>query len=569
MEKKILTPTYIWVALTCIFLSIILGLSLPIQTDEITWDIPNHSAIKDGYKLTTLLPQCHLPSRITEELPVLWYPFAWFNHIIFMQIEHHLWLRIVATSSYVLFLLIIYFICRNLTERLKLSAISIFVIFSCFLGLDIMPLLMQVNRPEQTLLLGIAIFILLGIKSRDFLQRSKIIGYFNVLAFIFTVLLVFPSHAKSIAILPVAFVCGTILFKDIIRSKVIILLLLAFITFFAIQSAMVWIDRYECSNSPETKKIIDGHSLPINKITSEPTEFILAAVISLILGLASDLFSSGIIYGSGWLPVTITDLPNWLLFTDMTLGIIYYFLRIIIFFSCVWFFSCIFLSFIKNKNIKFDFDITFFLIASSVLLSLMGVMMVTGTAKAWYHPALNIPLLWFAALLLLAANGVTSKNIYSLPKFTLKILVIIFTISTFFLLIKYHPYFTQAESIKARGQNKFMVLIPTGDFSLRKQVIFDTYKQCGLPPVSETKNLIVDDYTYPVLRTTKFPMNFQYITNIFYNKIKSFDDKKLLKFMDEYNSPGFIINCNHLPNKMKKYNIIKNQGYCCLNNSKR
>src|SRR5579872_5963080 len=86
-------PTLIVIIFMAFFL---LGVFIPIQTDEIDLSIASYRVVYDHFQLSTLLPQCYLPGKAFTPLPLIWYPAFLIYHYIFMQVDGLLWIRLVG-----------------------------------------------------------------------------------------------------------------------------------------------------------------------------------------------------------------------------------------------------------------------------------------------------------------------------------------------------------------------------------------------------------------------------------------------------------------------------------------
>lgn len=550
---------------TNIFLGLFIALSLfgifiPLQVDEPAWGFQNHMAIKDGFKIITLMPQCHRTSEIAMDLPISWYPYAFVNHILFMQIDAPIWLRIVGIIRFIAFLAVSFFIIDEVAKKLKTNSKKLFIVFLAVLSLDILASLMQVARPEQTLLLGSSILIALALKAKYLLKYK----YLAIFSFFFTTFLVFPAHPKALALLPIVLVCGLILFRKLIKSKIITALLLIALTLFVLNSAKIWLQRYDCSYSPESEGFIKNHKLPLEKLSSQPFAFFGEASLNIVSGVLSDLFPYRILFDYNWLPKTLNNIPPELEGIYALISIFSFFLRIVIFVLCLLCTFNVFISLFHKKFAKKFYEQVSYehaFIATSIFIAVIGLMAIVGREKMWYHGALNAPLLIICGFIFIKSLKVENAKVIA-SKFS-TVLLTLASISIVIFLLKFYPYITKPQLIERSIPNRTIMISPW-QYSIRQNNVMTAYNACQLPNLSLANRLILDDYTYAVLKKTNTPFHFHYITNFAFKDVKYFKVQELLNIIKKYNSSGLIINCSHIPSQLMPY--VKQYGdYCCIN----
>jgi len=527
---------------------------MPLQTDEIIWSVSNHRAIVDHYELITLLPQCQAATSFAKTLPLLWYPHAWVNHLLFMQIENPLWIRIIGIIRCIFFLTVIWFIITPIASKLQYNPRIIFVLFLAALGLDELPLLLQVTRPEQTILLSISIAIALTLHA-DTLIRYKWSKYSAMAVFLCVVLLLYPAHPKAIATLPIMIVCTAVLFYRLTQNRLITAAIMLAIGCFAAMSVSLWIARYDCPHSTLSAKLIAKHSLPLNMLWADPWAFFAICIESFRNALLYDFdIHSYIIEKMDWIPATLSPFPGWFIQINNCANFIAWEIKFSILAIGMWNARLILCRRAISANLPS-------VLGTMTLMTIVGFMLISGPVRMFYLVALQAPLLLLAALL----NMPEYRHFIKPHRLWVRggYLLMLFAVANMsWLSYRYYPFITTPATRDLALSNHRPILLSAFGYDTRKTFIMDAYVQCGLPPLSEATHLVLDDYTYPVLKHTQQPFSFYYITNIFSHGSKIYDNKQLATLLKEYNSSGIIMDCREVPVSLQPF-LSEYDGYCC------
>lgn len=532
---------------------ILIGFFVPLQSDEIAWGYVNHRGIIDHYKMMILYPQCQEASVFAKDIPLLWYPYSWLNHLIFGIVEHPFWIKAIGVLRFVFFLALCWLIAKPLSKTLQISARTLFIIVLALLSMDELPLLLQVARPEQTLLLATSIFLVLALNA-DYISKSRLLKVCAALLFLITILIASPAHAKSIALIPIMAVCAWFLFIAITKSKILSLAAVAIFSGISIFSLTIWLDRHACPASEFGRMVLQSHSLPLHLIFSQPIEFIRSVITAWLFGITQDFHTHyWIIERKDWLPTTLAYVPNILLnMTD-------YYMMLLNALRIISYIICLVLLYKTIKRAVRNYKSSNYLniVGSALFLTLTCLIVVSGHEHMWYMPALQLPLLILCVIILLAANSSEkfSANLKSKISITIMLLALL---NLTFLAYRYQPYIYKPElRIKKLEQGTPIFLESPFGFEKKKSLINEIYSQCKLPTLEKANHLILDTTTYPVLKNSYQPFDFFYVSDWALYK-----NEKFLRLLENYNSDGMFINCNLAPPELQPY-ISQHGEYCC------
>jgi len=543
---------------------IFIGIYVPLQTDEIAWQYVNSRAITDHFQLITLLPQCQPAASFAKKLPLLWYPHAWVNHFIFMYIDDPLWIKITGILRFVLFLAVSWFITKPLAPYLKTGPRTLFLIFLAILGLDELPFLLQVARPEQTILLSVGIFAALALNAGT-ISLSAYLKYSAAILFLFTALLLFPAHPKAVAALPITMFCAWVLFYRLSGKRLHASIITAVILGFALFSVRLWLERYACPSSILSKIAIDANSPALDKLFSNPALFFHDLFHNFLLGIVYDFnIHLHIITRDNWLPPSLAPMPGWLTGLNYNFMIFLLCLRAALLMFCgiftvVTIIRATIACARPSRPIALAAKMGGFIFITIICL------MLTSSTRLFYFVPLQLPLLILSAMMMFSS--------LKIPRFAVKLwpyvkyALLVLAIGNMALLVyKYNPYIFHPGSRQSVIGNSEMgkreIMLSPLDYNSRNAAIMRAYNMCSLPPVKKAGHLILDDYTYTSLRHSFEPLAFDYVTDIFHFGQAVYGNKEFLDFINLYSADGVVLNCEYVPPALRPY-LLEHDGYCC------
>lgn len=540
----------------CLFIALyavilLIGIYLPIQTDEITWGIINHRAIADDFNLISLMPQCLDFQSFSKPAPYLLYPYYFVNHYLFFQFENPIWIRIIGVLRAVIFITLLWIILKSLSKSFNLEKIKLFLLALALLSLEEIPLILTVYRPEQSLLLACSLMIFLALN-----HDLKLKKHFDWLLYILpalTTLLAFPSHPKAIAILPIILACSAIFYYKKTNSKTITFITSIGIIGFALFCTRFWLYRMDCPNSPEILEVILRHSLPLNLIASDPIQFAKQTIGVFFNALYQDFsISIFLINRNDWIPISLFDLNSILSVLYYILFAFSYITKIIIFFIALYLCTKIFWSLVCYKKISKKQ-----IISISIFTSILALMLISGNNRMFYLVSLQVPLL--IILFLLCSD---SEKILKFKKI-INILIIIALINLSFLIFRYFAYVGNTANQIGMITKYRQILFSPWEFNKEKTKVNKALEICRFDNAHKVNRIVTDDFTYPYLKNSYMPFSFMYVTNMFAFGDNAYNHEKFFKFLNDFKSEGVFIDCRTAPDKLKN-NMQQLNGYCCL-----
>jgi hypothetical protein len=553
-------------ALFLLGITLLLGFYLPLHVDEIDWSYSNHRAIQDHFSVITLIPQCQVPESYAKSLPFTWYPYAFINHMLFMQFDGLVWLRIVGSARFIMLLIAVGFILRGVSQHFAFTYRWMLVLFLSLMLLDYTPLLLQVNRPEQTIILSIVVLLALALNT-DVIVDRPYRKYMAISILCLTLACVFPSHPKAIAALPVLLVSSGIFLTKIHCRRWVMVLTLSCIALYALQSILFWIARYDCPHSDFMKEYIGAHTLPMNLLPWHPIMF--GQELIVVMAFAVIVKFIGIpVY---WLPPSLTLFP----YSLDDIALFYRPLTMIFKVSalayCIVFLAkTMIFSLASIRRVRLAKDqvknLSFLpLLACAATCSLLATILIVGRSSAFYHAILEIPLLYVSGLLCLAADG-NGLRINNRIRFVALFIFVAAAGSVVLYASMYYPFITQPERrerVMKRDEDYSRTLLYSPfEYASQAKVIKAVYEECGFPPAeSDASHMVLDPYTYPVLKRTFQPFALVYFIDG--GEGEQLEEQVFLDRLREYHSDGVLARCDQIPNNYLS-NFTQHHGYCCM-----
>jgi hypothetical protein len=143
---------------------------LPVYTDEIVWKMIQGRLGYDGFEVRsgTMVPTCG-PDAFPS--PPLMLPFRLLDTMMYQWIPDPLVIRLVGIGFFIVWLagtwLLLQRLVPPLADRWTIAGASI-----AFVTLGVMPFLMVISRPEQPLLIGITVLLMICMGERSPTRRS-------------------------------------------------------------------------------------------------------------------------------------------------------------------------------------------------------------------------------------------------------------------------------------------------------------------------------------------------------------------------------------------------------------
>lgn len=526
--KYLLRCRVFWLGIIAVPL-VYLGFYLPIYGDEMHWKWKSARWFVDHRIAIDVFPQC---VSSFPEFPIWWFPARLLDSILYQDLSSLIKLRILGIFNLLLWLFLIWKICKKAIKESIRKDIFIYGVSILFFG--VLPLMMFLNRPEQPLLLCLTGFILLS-----FLKPEKESQQWTLLIVAAALInLFFSQHVKALFFLPVFISC--ICFLSMSRKKKVFLFLLLIMS---VWTCLTFFNEItSCPFNAHVRQAISGQGVSLNAIKSNP----IGTSLHMIRNTTNaHRYLNHIFiwdhYMSYWLP----NLPQGLKAIDIFLN------RSIRLF---WWATLLAIGYLTFRTvIKRDFSSAERgkWIALALFLSLLGVSAFQST-KAFYESSLVFP-----CLLLMFVLGLSGSVKGSILGGTTKVFswaaLVIAALSVGRLSTHFGPF------IKAQWKPGILPSHPfsTSPFHLSniKSKIEEVNRFCQFSPKKET-HLVLDDLTYPFFSLNREPFHIFYLTGL---------PEGLESFLRERGSSGIISQCRYFsPELTSKAIKSKDEQICCI-----
>ena len=528
-----------------------IGLFMPLQTDEVGWLFLNHRALIDNYQVITLHPQCG-KDVFALPLPWVWYLPAYFNNLTYAQMDNPLWIRVGGMVQFVIWLALWLAIAVKLfaIPRSKWWVALAFLL--AFLGMDALPLVFLVNRPEQILTIAIGIFTLLALFADDLHQRLswRIAG--NFLLF-FTAMTMHASHPKSVILLPLELATGSIFLQKLWRHRVITFAGTMAILWIGLQSYVFNARLVDCPESSAVRQDIALSVLPLSGLWQSP----LKALDNFFTSFDTALYLSPYLETTkDWIPFSLHILNVLTLLTLYGLNHLAWGMYIFLLLFSVWT-AC------RPAKAVVASALLSRLVLWTLLIALAAFFIFLGGRRSFYLPELNIPLLFLAALFALRLTYGTRPPEGRKITIYATVLLLSAVLNHILLIDRYALFVSEPQAHETFTPGRKITLSPW-HYEAKRRSILELASACHLGSDHHTRHIVLDDLTYHLFRHTDQPLHMSYSTGACCGTTKNtFDPDVYLKFLNDFGSDGVIAECANFFDQLRPY-AIEHNGFCCI-----
>lgn len=496
--KKI--TTILFIVLTIIV--VVLGLFIPIYSDEIEWKLLSTRLFSDDFMLLYLFPQCGYGQWLAT--PITWVPYNAIMSAVYKFPTETYYLRIYGIIG---FLLIIYITSTLLKPQIGNVCERVAFICSLF-SIGVLPFMMVLNRPEQNILLLTLLFLIVEKINFKCLYKSIILCTIVISSF--------AAHPKSIFIMLPFWIIYIIKNKLIIRNALHNLI----VTFGVYETFKVWSLRTKCENVEWLRGILSSLTLSKDDFITSNNGYIVIYnnVMSFSTYIKSILLSPS--YQGMWLPnVDLYRAP-------INFNIINLLIIIIVIILIAKLIDSILKIRLNGKNIYF-------------ISLLFSVLIITAyqNNKNFYESALIMTLLIISFVGLLEG---LSKDEY---KRVFNVTIAIGLVSNICLILIFYPFI---------GLETFNNYIKNAQVA---QIANDFKNHCDIKIGDDS--LIVDNQLYNIYKSGKSVFLSQYIFGWWATGTDPKDTLRSIK------PNGISTSCSILPIELRKLSR-ENNGYCCV-----
>lgn len=518
--------------------SLSLAILLPIYTDEVGWKILQARYYLDGGRNITLFPQCGAPFATTP--PWFMLPARIIDAWLYGALNEPIKLRLLGVASFAAFLgFVLVLLAGN--DRFVLRGIALPGAVFGFFGIGMFPLLMVINRPEQTLLLGLAAVLLAPFVLPKRLSVAGGGAWLATLSLI-TVWLV-SQHPKALLFAPLIALSGWLT----LRSWTMRAILIVTLGYLVLHSYQYWTMRNACPADPAIAEGVARQLMPLSALASDP----LAALAWLSRNLfqswqwpRSVLFWS--FYPSDWFPrhpLTLLTGAAFVLVAGVLLSLFLLILAEVLYWGR---------RTIKELRISKEAAVIIVLVASLFGLSSLQA------GKGVYEAVLALPLLFLGALVCAptrwrrairrAAIGLSATSLIS-------------QMALWSLLATHTNAFLQGGYIASQHKS-----FSAFRYESAARRISETAAQCGIDSQAPPPGLVIDDYTYPVFSRSFRPLHVSYALLTYDSLQERFTPmtgKATTAFLRHVRSGGVIAGCHLLPDPLRQH-AQSGGDFCCV-----
>jgi hypothetical protein len=235
--------------------SVLLGLLVPIYTDEVLWRMHLRALIDGGFD-STYNDLCG-PNTVARP-PWTMLPVRWFSATLNQALAAPLFVRLSGVACALALVALVWAVlCRLAPDRERRRWIGALVF--ALLGLGFMPFLLVLSRPEQPIVLAMTLAILIVFVRRD---PPPAMATAQVAVIVAAGAVAMSYHAKGVLYLPVALGCvwfatrGTRLLP--VRFGGLLGLLAV-----AATAIPYWVARFSCPGDPLLAETLAGENIAI------------------------------------------------------------------------------------------------------------------------------------------------------------------------------------------------------------------------------------------------------------------------------------------------------------------
>ncbi|MFO0389053.1 MAG: hypothetical protein ACK502_04945 [Alphaproteobacteria bacterium] len=520
-----------------------LAFRAPIFVDDAHWLIQNSRALYDNLHIINLYPQCIsnfaqsvpwplLPGRIFASL---FHPETLIGIRYFGLIKYLLCVVLVASAIWLLFE-------KRPAFWLILCAVVV------LLSLGSLPLIMTMNRPESSILIGMCLMLLIPLMSVRLATPSGLIYAISIYLCVLSWL--FSTHPKVQILIPAALLATSMFSIQDQRRRILLLVAVGSI---CISSVMLWKNHSTCPDYTMIETRLSWHSVLPQDITNKPD----AAIRQIAQNIKETYthFAPAIQTTKryiGFFTVTGTTAIYQNAYTAINAINVILFLCVLILLG---------ISIVtrlrwhhRNSNWKHT---SWLMLALAIMLPAMLVILTLKHSHA-KEGGMIIGTLLLACSLCIWLNGWHIKYA-GVVRHTFMVLIPLGILNHALFFDQWNTLFqhTANPTLTKHGyfeaDNRFQTIFDSVE---RNQAIIKAATACNIN-ASNAKHLVVDDYTYMPFYKTFQPF---YGRTLF---LWGVPNKDYIGFLYKTGSDGVVTLCSSLPKRLKPL-ALENNGICCI-----
>lgn len=522
-------------------LSVLLGLLLPIYTDEVTWRMQLRAGIDGG--IDAMPSDICGPNTIVAP-PWFMMPHRWMTGWLNLAFPDPLYVRIVGVASALAWAFLLRALIGRIAGDSRQRHILTAVGFG-LLGFGVLPIMMVMSRPDATVLLCVTGAILACIVGRREAAGApwRAWAWPGLVALLGVVAL--SAHLKGILFAPVFLLClfAALPARAAVWKKGAVLVAFALL---ALQSAHYWVDRFRCPDDPVMAAMLDQQNLASVLAGSGDWQGKLATALA---GASPNTYlhvaEASPRPMSAWLPPGRIDSSAMVLRKLAMLT--FWDLAMLLATACLavaaW-------RSLRERRLDFAFALPV------VLAGLVLVWSASQLVKNAYEAMIVLPVLAIAILFAIAGIGPTGTLQRWLGRAAI-VLVVLSLAAQADVARRYLPPFAAAAAQPGYVAGQPYSVSPYGYGTIRER-IRATARQCGIGSQGRAIRPLVDDTTYFAFVDSLRPFHAVSVIGKWKGRIGD-----PIAYIGDHGSQGAILGCRTLPAGIRA-RAIQNGEFCCV-----
>ncbi|MFI5183592.1 MAG: hypothetical protein ACHQNV_04275 [Vicinamibacteria bacterium] len=523
-------PRALSLAVVSVFIvTLLMGLLLPIYTDEITWKAATARTFLDGNVNIWMFPQCGASFAVAP--PWFMLPARLIDHWLYADLSEPGRLRLIGAGILACWIALL---VAALPRPVGVSRWSLVSVGAGILGLGVLPFILMMNRPEQLMRLLISLFLVAPFIVKPARPRSlRALGGALLVALLASILL--AQHPKSLYFMPVVVASAAYVVPGaVLRSTTI-----GALGVLAWRTAVHWYSRLSCAADPRVELFTNRKMLNPAGLLSSKAEDLAPYMENLSRSaryVTGTLFQHS--YPVNWLVDAREALPfepavN-MLITSVWVGVGA---------LGAWTLARFAVEAIKTRKLPRQAVMAF-----SLFVPLVGCCLLE-THKAFYESSLVLP---FLAVILALGRHPPRDPFWLWVGRAGAAAVLLVSLAS--LAILWGTVLPNLGPWLARGYvpGQPLSISAFGAEDLRERVQL-TARLCGLDPSRTADNLIVDDLTYTAVENLRRPVFGLYAFPR--------TERDPLGMLAARSSPGVVASCDRLPTAVVRQSL--RVGFLC------
>ena len=526
-----------------------LALTSPIYTDEIGWKLIQGHFVDDGHlsRSSDLVPSC---GADTFSTPAPLVPIRYVNALITDSLSQPSDIRLYGLFLSLAWASTTWLLLRKLLAP-EVSGEQVAVGLVGVVTLGVMPLIMVMSRPEQVLLIGVSVFLILALGERPSRQRPFLRELVLASALVIGSALVLGSHPRAILTLPVIVVACV----RVIQRRTISFAVAAIVTVFAFVAFTDFSARLACPDDESVRNAFAFESIGLAAANHMLGEFFQRLASVLVETPGAFYFVTQFGFNDSYASQIIPPYPYREAGFALTVLI------------------AAFVAGLVLTGIA-----AFILAAATRIRKRQGLVALAGLASTWalplasmfarttrynYEAQLIEPVLVLASVLSIWFAREELSKLLGQPRLVRYVragfggLLVLSVASQIALLAGYAPIARLAWS-GGGYVSRQPLSVSVGGFPRLRDTILAAAAACNIRPGNTTQHLVVDELTFFAFRHTNTPYLMTYIHPNYWGGGIS----DLPAFLARKRSAGVIVGCQWIVPEF--VSVAQTNGFCCV-----